>query len=107
MQISGKWLIEPFHKLVMSTTGLASAQAVPLTQGWYIALSFAIALILSLFLTSRDKTFWDIYQGKKETIPLSIMWGIIGFFLSFHRPNDWCSYRNGCIWYPRWFAKHG
>ena len=83
MQISGKWLIKPFHKLVMSTTGLASAQAAPLTQGWYIALSFAIALILSLFLTSRDKTFWDIYQGKKETIPLSIMWGIIGFFLVF------------------------
>jgi len=83
MQISGKWLIEPFHKLVMSTTGLASEQAAPFTQGWYIALSFAIALILSLILTSRDKTFWDIYQGKKETIPLSIMWGIIGFFLVF------------------------
>ncbi|QPQ29089.1 CPBP family intramembrane glutamic endopeptidase [Lysinibacillus sp. JNUCC 51] len=83
MQISGILLAKPFHKLVMSTTGLPSEQAAPLTQGWYIALSFAIALILSLILTSRDKAFWDIYQGKKETIPLSIMWGIIGFFLVF------------------------
>ncbi|MGE7912359.1 CPBP family intramembrane glutamic endopeptidase [Lysinibacillus xylanilyticus] len=83
MQISGILLAKPFHKLVMSTTGLPSEQAAPLTQGWYIALSFAIALILSLILTSRDKVFWDIYQGKKETIPLSIMWGIIGFFLVF------------------------
>ncbi|MGE7696143.1 CPBP family intramembrane glutamic endopeptidase [Lysinibacillus sp. NPDC094177] len=83
MQISGRWLAQPFHKLVMSTTGLPSEQAAPLTQGWYIALSFAIALILSLIITSRDKAFWDIYQGKKETIPLSIMWGIIGFFLVF------------------------
>lgn len=83
MQISGILLAKPFHKLVMSTTGLPSEQAAPLTQGWYIALSFAIALILSLILTSRDKAFWDIYQGKKKTIPLSIMWGIIGFFLVF------------------------
>ncbi|WP_460015020.1 CPBP family intramembrane glutamic endopeptidase [Lysinibacillus sp. CTST325] len=83
MQLSGILLAKPFHKMVMSTTGLPSEQAAPLTQGWYIALSFAIALILSLILTSRDKAFWDIYQGKKETIPLSIMWGIIGFFLVF------------------------
>ncbi|MDM5250512.1 MULTISPECIES: type II CAAX endopeptidase family protein [unclassified Lysinibacillus] len=83
MQISGKWLLRPFHKLVMSITGLPHEQAAPLTQGWYIALSFAIALILCLILTSRDKAFWDIYKGKKETIPLTIVWGIIGFFLVF------------------------
>ncbi|MBG9454401.1 CAAX protease [Lysinibacillus sphaericus] len=83
MHLSGILLAKPFHKLVMSTTGLPSEQAAPLTQGWYIALSFAIALILSLILTSRDKAFWDIYKGKKATIPLSIMWGIIGFFLVF------------------------
>ncbi|MCL1698263.1 MULTISPECIES: CPBP family intramembrane glutamic endopeptidase [unclassified Lysinibacillus] len=83
MQLSGTWLVKPFHKLVMSTTGLPSEQAALITPGWYIALSFAIALIVSLIITSRDKTFWDIYQGKKETIPLSIMWGIIGFFLVF------------------------
>ncbi len=83
MQLSGRWLLKPFHQLVMSTTGLPHEQAAPLTQGWYIALSFAIALILSLALTSRDKAFWNIYQGKKETIPLTIVWGILGFFLVF------------------------
>jgi len=83
MQISSRWLLLPFHTLVMKVTGLASEQAAPITQGWYIALSFAVALILSLILTSRDKAFWNIYQGKKETIPLTIVWGIIGFFLVF------------------------
>ncbi|UED79934.1 CPBP family intramembrane metalloprotease [Lysinibacillus sp. CD3-6] len=83
MQLSGKWLLLPFHKFVMSTTGLPPEQAAPITQGWYIALSFAIALVLSLFLTTRDKAFWNIYQGKKESIPLTILWGVLGFFLVF------------------------
>lgn len=83
MQVSGRWLLLPFHKFVMNTTGLSHEQAAPITQGWYIALSFAIALIISLILTTRDKTFWDVYQGKKESIPLTIMWGVLGFFLVF------------------------
>lgn len=83
MQLSGKYLLKPFHSVVMSTTGLPHEQAVPITQGWYIALSFAIALILSLILTSRDKTFWHVYQGEKASVPLTIVWGIVGFFLVF------------------------
>ncbi|MFJ7841635.1 lysostaphin resistance A-like protein [Lysinibacillus sphaericus] len=83
MHVSSRWLLLPFHQFVMNTTGLSHEQAAPITQGWYIALSFGIALILSLILTTRDKTFWDIYQGKKESIPLTIMWGVLGFFLVF------------------------
>lgn len=56
----------------MKVTGLASEQAAPITQGWYIALSFAVALILSLILTSRDKAFWNIYQGKKKQYHLQL-----------------------------------
>lgn len=66
MQISGRWLLLPFHALVQKITELSPEQVAPITQGWYIALSFAIALILSLILTSRDKDFWNIYQGKKK-----------------------------------------
>ncbi|MEG0261038.1 MAG: type II CAAX endopeptidase family protein [Lysinibacillus sp.] len=83
MQLSGAVLLKPFHSVIMSTTGLPHEQAVPLTQGWYIALSFAIALILSLILTSRDKAFWNIYPGEKAPIPLTIVWGVVGFFLVF------------------------
>lgn len=83
MQLSGMLLLKPFHNVVMSTTGLPHEQAVPITQGWYIALSFAIALILSLVLTSRDKKFWNIYPGEKASVPLTIVWGIMGFFLVF------------------------
>ena len=83
MQLSGRFLLMPFHSVIMSTTGLPHEQAVPITQGWYIALSFAIALILSLILTSRDKAFWHVYPGEKASIPLTIAWGIIGFFFVF------------------------
>lgn len=83
MQLSGMVLLKPFHNVILSTTGLPHEQAAPITQGWYIALSFAIALILSLILTSRDKAFWDIYPGEKASIPLTIVWGIVGFFLVF------------------------
>ena len=81
MQLSSIPLLKPFHRVVMSTTGLPHEQAAPITQGWYIALSFAIALILSLILTSRDKAFWNVYPGEKASIPLTIVWGIVGFFL--------------------------
>lgn len=83
MQLSSFLLLKPFHQLVMSITGLSHEQAAPITQGWYIALSFAIALIVSLLLTSRDKTFWDVYPGEKASIPLTVVWGIVGFFLVF------------------------
>lgn len=83
MQLSSILLLKPFHRVVMSTTGLPYDQAAPITQGWYIALSFAIALIVSLILTSRDKTFWDVYPGENASIPLTVVWGIVGFFLVF------------------------
>lgn len=83
MQLSGKYLLKPFHSVVMSTTGLPHEQAVFITPGWYIAVSFAIALILSLILTSRDKAFWDVYPGEKASIPVTIVWGVVGFFLVF------------------------
>ena len=83
MQLSSFLLLKPFHRLVMNITGFSHEQAAPITQGWYIALSFAIALIVSLLLTSRDKTFWDVYPGEKASIPLTLVWGIVGFFLVF------------------------
>ena len=83
MQLSSILLLKPFHRVVMSITGLPYDQAAPITQGWYIALSFAIALIVSLILSSRDKTFWDVYPGEKASVPLTIIWGIVGFFLVF------------------------
>ncbi|GLC90213.1 CPBP family intramembrane glutamic endopeptidase [Lysinibacillus piscis] len=83
MQLSSAFFLLPFHKLVMRMTDLSSTQAAPITQGWYIAISFAVALIISLALTSRDKSFWLIYESKQESIPLTIVWGVLGFILVF------------------------
>ena len=42
-----------------------------------------IAFIISFYLISRDQNFWKIYKGNKASIPISILWGIIGFFMVF------------------------
>ena len=76
---------------MMRITGLAYEQAAPITQGWYIALSFAIALILSLILTSRDKAFWNIYQGKRNNTTYNCV-GNHRLLPSVLWTNDWCGY---------------
>lgn len=49
--------------------------------GWWSAISFAIAFLVCIFLISRNKNFWNIFKGEKASIPVSIGWGIIGFFM--------------------------
>lgn len=51
--------------------------------GWWNTISFAIAFLVCIFLISRNKNFWNIFKGEKASIPVSIGWGILGFFLVF------------------------
>ena len=51
--------------------------------GWWSTISFAIAFLVCIFLISKNKNFWDVFKGEKASIPVSIGWGIIGFFLVF------------------------
>lgn len=50
---------------------------------WWSTISFAIAFLVCIFLISKNKNFWNIFKGEKVSIPVSIGWGIIGFFLVF------------------------
>ncbi|MCM3389514.1 CPBP family intramembrane glutamic endopeptidase [Ureibacillus chungkukjangi] len=50
---------------------------------WWSTISFAIAFLVCIFLISKNKNFWDIFKGEKASIPVSIGWGVIGFFLVF------------------------
>lgn len=50
-------------------------------SGWWSTIAFGLAFVVSLILISRNKNFWDIFKGEKASIPASIGWGIIGFFL--------------------------
>ena len=51
--------------------------------GWWSTISFTIAFLVCIFLISRNKNFWEIFKGEKASIPVSIGWGIIGFFLVY------------------------
>ena len=50
---------------------------------WWSTISFAIAFLVCIFLISKNKNFWNIFEGEKTSIPVSIGWGIIGFFMVF------------------------
>lgn len=52
-------------------------------SAWWNTISFAIAFIVSFLLIQRNKQFWDVFKGEKASLGLSIVWGIIGFFLVF------------------------
>ncbi len=84
MQLSSFLLLRPLFLFIQEQHPELSKNELILTsQGWYIFISMGIALILSLILVSRDPNFWKIYKGSKSSIPVSILWGIIGFFMVF------------------------
>lgn len=84
MQLSSFLLLRPlFHFIQEQRPELSKNELILTSQGWYIFISMGIALILSLLLVSRDPNFWKIYKGSKSSIPVSILWGIIGFFMVF------------------------
>lgn len=51
------------------------------TSGWLIFLTMGIGFILTLIVIFRDKRFFDIWRGTKSSLPMSIVWGFLGFLL--------------------------
>ncbi|KGR77176.1 CPBP family intramembrane glutamic endopeptidase [Ureibacillus sinduriensis] len=72
-------LVKPFFLQFFSQDGNGEIAL----AGWWNTISFAIAFLVCIFLISRNKNFWNIFKGEKASIPVSIGWGIIGFFLVF------------------------
>ncbi|HWI48544.1 MAG TPA: CPBP family intramembrane glutamic endopeptidase [Rummeliibacillus sp.] len=84
MQLSSFLFLRPlFHFIKGRYPEMSKNELILTTQGWYIFISMGIALIIFLILISRDQNFWKIYKGSKASLPLSILWGIIGFFMVF------------------------
>ncbi|WP_233548067.1 CPBP family intramembrane glutamic endopeptidase [Rummeliibacillus sp. POC4] len=82
MQLSGFFFIRPlFHFIQGRNPELSKNELILTTNGWYTFISMGIALIISILLVSRDSNFWKIYKGNKASLPISILWGIIGFFM--------------------------
>lgn len=57
-------------------------QAVILS-GYWSTISFAIATVIILILTTRDKQFWKVFSKPRLSMPEVIGWGIIGFALVY------------------------
>lgn len=62
-------------------------QSIDLAQinavAWGLFVSNIIAAPIILYMTTRNKRFWDIFKkGKQASVGKAILWGILGFFMA-------------------------
>lgn len=78
VQLSPILFIAPFISYFQGQ-GLDREAAGNATSGWLIFLTMGIGLVITLLVIFRDKRFFDIWKGKKSSLPMSIVWGFLGF----------------------------
>ncbi|WP_252504507.1 CPBP family intramembrane glutamic endopeptidase [Sporosarcina sp. Marseille-Q4943] len=65
------------------TAGMAKEDAAYYGFAWALFITNLIAAPIILFMTTRNKRFWDIFKkGKKATPWMTILWGVLGFFMA-------------------------
>ncbi|MBS7344874.1 MAG: CPBP family intramembrane metalloprotease [Caryophanon sp.] len=83
MQLSGFFLQFPavFTPLA-NMSGLSGDAASNWVVGMWSAVTFAVACVLTLAITTVDKSFWQNFRDdEKAPLGQTIGWGIAGFFL--------------------------
>jgi uncharacterized protein len=75
--------IPPIRNFFLHFINEDGADAGIALAGWWSAISAFITFIVCLILINKNKNFWNIFKGQKASIPVSIGWGIIGFFLVY------------------------
>ena len=81
MQLSGALFAPLIFRFLNGQEGMGEAQAKLLASGWWIFISMSIAALISVAIIRKDKSFLNNLKGKKSSIPASIGWGILGFFM--------------------------
>ena len=81
MQLSGALFAPLIFRFLNSQEGMGEAQAKLLASGWWIFISMSVATLISVAIIRKDKSFLNNLKGKKSSIPASIGWGILGFFM--------------------------
>ena len=77
MQVSGLFLLDPFHQILIKVTGNATIEPV----GPFLVVSAVVALLVILILT-RDKGYWySVFNEPRKNYVAVVGWGIIGFIL--------------------------
>ncbi|WP_339253545.1 CPBP family intramembrane glutamic endopeptidase [Sporosarcina sp. FSL W8-0480] len=66
-----------------NTFGMEEADAKYFGFAWGLFIVNIIAAPPILYMTTRNKKFWDIFKtGKKASIGKIILWGVLGLFMS-------------------------
>ncbi|MGG0670869.1 CPBP family intramembrane glutamic endopeptidase [Sporosarcina koreensis] len=83
MQFGSIPVSKGFFNYFHNTAGMGEEDAVYYAFAWALFITNLIAAPLILFMTTRNKRFWDIFKkGKKATPWMTILWGVLGFFMA-------------------------
>jgi len=83
MQFGSVPISKGFFNYFQNTAGMEKEAAAYYGFAWALFLTNLIAAPLILFMTTRNKRFWDIFKkGKKATPWMTVLWGVLGFFMA-------------------------
>lgn len=79
-QLSGKPALDLIIPRLIDA-GRSEQEAALLAAGWWIFISFGIAVAATLWLAYSDKMYFRTPKGPKSSIGITVLLGIAGFFL--------------------------
>lgn len=83
MQFGSIPVSKGFFNYFLNTSGMEKEDAAFYAFAWALFLTNLIAAPLIIFMTTRNKRYWDIFKkGKKATPWMTVLWGILGFFMA-------------------------
>ena len=84
MQFGSIPVVDGLFNYFSNSAGMEKDPAMYNSFAWGLFLTNLIAAPLILYMTTRNKKFWDIFKkGKKMTPWMIILWGVLGFFMAF------------------------
>lgn len=83
MQFGSIPVSKGFFNYFQNTAGMGKEDAAFYAFAWALFFTNLIAAPLILFMTTRNKRFWDVFKGKKASPWMTILWGVLGFFMAF------------------------
>lgn len=82
MQIGSIFVVIPFTQYFLGDTTLTEQEAKYHAVSWSLFTVNLLAAIVFYLLIYRKKNFFKVFDGKPATIGMTIVWGIISFFLA-------------------------
>ncbi|SIT92565.1 CPBP family intramembrane glutamic endopeptidase [Edaphobacillus lindanitolerans] len=79
-QLSGGPVLEQIIPRLVAA-GHEEREAALLATGWWIFISFGVAVAATLLLVRSDKTYLRTPKGPKASVGVSVLLGVAGFFM--------------------------